>query len=190
MANVSSNDFRPGLRVLLDGDPCVITESEFVKPGKGQAFTRVRLKNLITSRVWERTFKSGDSLPAADVMEVEMQYLYFDGEHYHFMLHDGSYEQVEVDEDTLGGTKQWIQEEDLCRVVLWNGRPISITPPTFVELRVAQTDPGVRGDTATGGSKVAVLTTGASVRVPLFIEEGEALRIDTRNGEYVGRAKG
>lgn len=190
MPNVPTNEFRPGLRVLLDGDPCVITESEFVKPGKGQAFTRVRLKNLITSRVWERTFKSGESIPSADVREVEMQYLYFDGDSYHFMLNDGSYEQMEVDDQTLGDTRQWIQEEDLCEVVLWNGRPISITPPTFVEIRVTQTDPGVRGDTATGGSKPAILATGASVRVPLFIEEGEVLRIDTRTGEYVGRAKG
>ncbi len=190
MPNVATNEFRPGLRVLLDGDPCVIVESEFVKPGKGQAFTRVRLKNLITSRMWERTFKSGETLPAADVLEVEMQYLYFDGNSYHFMLNDGSYEQIEVDSRTLGDAKQWIQEEDACQAVLWNGRPISITPPTFVELEVAQTDPGVRGDTATGGSKVAVMSTGANVRVPLFIEEGEVLRIDTRSGEYVGRAKG
>ncbi len=190
MPNIPTNEFRQGLRVLLDGDPCVITESEFVKPGKGQAFTRVRLKNLITSRQWERTFKSGESIPSADVLEVEMQYLYFDGEIYHFMLSDGSYEQMEVDEKTLGDARQWIQEEDTCQVVLWNGRPISITPPTFVQLKVAQTDPGVRGDTATGGSKVAVMSTGASIRVPLFIEEGEVLRVDTRTGEYVGRAKG
>ena len=190
MANIPTSDFRPGLRVLLDGDPCVMVESEFVKPGKGQAFTRVRLKNLITSRVWERTFKSGESIPSADVLEVAMQYLYFDGEIYHFMLDDGSYEQMEVDEKTLGDARQWIQEEDFCQVVLWNGRPISIAPPTFVTLQVAETDPGVRGDTATGGTKSAILSTGASVRVPLFIEEGEVLRIDTRTGEYVGRAKG
>ena len=190
MPNVSTNEFRPGLRVLLDGDPCVIVESEFVKPGKGQAFVRVRLKNYITSRVLERTFKSGEVVPAADVVEVEMQYLYFDGDAYHFMLTDGSYEQMEVDEQTLGNAKQWLQEEDHAQAVLWNGRPISIVPPTFVEIKVAQTDPGVRGDTATGGNKVAIMSTGASIRVPLFIEEGEVLRIDTRNGEYVGRAKG
>ncbi len=190
MPNISTNEFRPGVRVLLDGDPCVMVDTEFVKPGKGQAFTRVRLKNLITSRTWERTFKSGESLPTADVMEVEMQYLYFDGDAYHFMLSDGSYEQVEVDAKTLGEAKQWIREEDMCQVVLWDGRPISITPPIFVELEVTQTDPGVRGDTATGGSKVAIMSTGASIRVPLFIEEGEVLRIDTRTGEYVGRAKG
>ena len=189
MANASTSEFRPGLRVLLDGDPCVVVDSEFVKPGKGQAFTRVRLKNLITSRIWERTFKSGETLPTADVMEVEMQYLYFDGDTYHFMLTNGSYEQMEVDEQTLGDARHWIREEDHCQVVLWDGRPISIAPPTFVELEVAQTDPGVRGDTATGGSKVAVMSTGASIRVPLFIEEGEVLRIDTRVGEYVGRAR-
>ncbi|MCY4040132.1 MAG: elongation factor P [Gammaproteobacteria bacterium] len=190
MPNISTNEFRPGLRVLLDGDPCTMVETEFVKPGKGQAFTRVRLKNLITSRTWERTFKSGESLPTADVREVAMQYLYFDGDTYHFMLSDGSYEQVEVDAATLGDAKYWIREEDLCQVVLWDGRPISITPPIFVELEVVQTDPGVRGDTATGGSKTAIMSTGASIRVPLFIEAGEVLRIDTRTGEYVGRAKG
>ncbi len=190
MPSIATNEFRPGARVLLDGDPCVIVESEFVKPGKGQAFTRVRLKNLITARTWERTFKSGETLPAADVLEMEIQYLYFDGDTHHFMLTDGSFEQLEVEPKALADASQWIQEEDLCQAVLWNGRPISITPPTFVELEVAQTDPGVRGDTATGGSKVAVMATGASVRVPLFIEQGEVLRIDTRNGEYVGRAKG
>ncbi len=175
--------------MLLDGEPCVMVETEFVKPGKGQAFTRVRLKNFITSRIWERTFKSGESLSTADIVEIEMQYLYFDGDAHHFMLTDGSYEQMEVDAKTLSEAKHWIREEDICQVVLWNGRPISITPPTFVELEVAQTDPGVRGDTATGGSKVAIMSTGASIRVPLFIEEGEVLRIDTRTGEYVGRAK-
>ncbi len=190
MASYSTSEFRGGLKVMLDGDPCVILENEFVKPGKGQAFNRVKLRNLQTNRVWERTFKSGESLEAADVMELDMEYLYSDGEFWHFMKTDGSFEQYAADERAVGDAVKWLREQDVYTVTLYNGAPLNVTPPNFVELEVVQTDPGVKGDTAQGGSKPATLSTGAVVNVPLFIEEGEVLKVDTRSNEYVGRAKG
>lgn len=190
MATYSTNEFRPGLRVLLEGDPCSILESEFVKPGKGQAFTRVKFRNLKTDRVWERTFRSGDVLEAADVVEAQMEYLYTDGEFWHFMKTDGSYEQVAASAAAVGDGRNWLREQDACQVTLWNDAPISVVLPNFVELPVAQTDPGVRGDTAQGATKPATLATGAVVKVPLFVETGDLLKVDTRTGEYVSRAKG
>ena len=186
MANYSTNEFRPGLKLLLDGEPCSIVENEFVKPGKGQAFNRVRLRNLRSGRIWERTFKSGDSLPAADVLEREMAYLYADGQGWHFM-EDGSYEQHCADEQALADARQWLSGQDRCMVTLWNGVPLSVRAPNFVELAVAQTEPGLRGDTAAGGVKPAQLSTGAVVRVPLFVEIGDRIRVDTRTGAYQGR---
>lgn len=188
MANYSTNEFRSGLKVMLDGDPCVIVENEFVKPGKGQAFNRARLRNLKTGRIWERTFKSGESVEAADVLDVELQYLYTDGEFWNFMDQE-SYEQYAADKTAVGEAVDWLKEEDVCVVTLWNGNPLSVTPPNFVELEVIETDPGLKGDTASGGVKPATLSTGAVVRVPLFISVGEVLKIDTRTGEYVSRAK-
>lgn len=190
MANYSTNEFKSGLKVMLDGDPCSILENEFVKPGKGQAFNRVKMRNLKTGRVWERTFKSGEKLDGADVMDYSMEYLYTDGEFYHFMATDGTFEQYPAHPDAVGDTKNWLKEQEKYEVTLYNGAPISITPPNFVELEVVETDPGLKGDTAQGGSKPAYLTTGAMVRVPLFINIGEVLRIDTRTGDYVSRAKG
>jgi elongation factor P len=188
MATYSTNEFKGGLKIMIDGDPCSIIENEFVKPGKGQAFNRVKIRNLKTGRVIERTFKSGESVEGADVMDTEMQYLYSDGEFWHFMDPD-SFEQHAADETAVGDAKQWLREQDVCEVTLWNGNPLAITPPNFVMLAVTETDPGVRGDTSGGGGKPATLETGAVVRVPLFIEIGEVLRIDTRTGEYVARAK-
>ena len=188
MATYSTNEFKAGLKVLLEGEPCGIIENEFVKPGKGQAFNRVRLRNLKTGRVWERTFKSGESIEAADVIEREMNFLYSDGSSWHFMDPD-SYEQYTADKITMRDAAQWLNEQTLCEVTLWNGAPLAVKTPNFVELAVVETDPGVRGDTAVGGTKPATLSTGATVRVPLFIEEGDVLRIDTRTGEYQGRAK-
>ena len=173
---------------MLDGDPCSIIENEFVKPGKGQAFNRVKLLNLKTGRVLERTFKSGETLPGADVVEMEMQYLYSDGEFAHFMQPE-TYEQYSANATTVGEAQPWLKEQAMCTVTLWNGVPISITPPIFVLLQVTKTDPGVKGDTATGGSKPATLETGAIIRVPLFVEEGDLVKIDTRTGNYVSRAK-
>ena len=189
MASYSTNEFRSGLKVMLEGDPCTIIENEFVKPGKGQAFNRVRFRNLISGRVWERTFKSGESLEAADVMELDMEYLYTDGEFWHFMMTDGSYEQHAASREAVGDTIDWLKEQSLYSVTLYNGSPLSVSAPNFVELQVVETDPGLKGDTAQGGSKPARLTTGATVKVPLFITEGEILKIDTRTGEYVGRVK-
>ena len=188
MATYSTNEFRGGLKLLLDGDPCTIIENEFVKPGKGQAFNRVRVRNLKTGRVIERTFKSGESVEGADVMDTGMQYLYADGEFWHFM-DPVSFEQHAADETAVGDAKKWLKEQDMCEVTLWNGSPLAITPPNFVMLTVTDTDPGVRGDTSGGGGKPATLETGAVVRVPLFIEVGEVLKIDTRTGEYVARAR-
>jgi len=188
MGTYSTNEFKPGLKLLIDGDPYSIVDNEFVKPGKGQAFSRVKIRNLKTGRVIERTYKSGESVEGADVHETEMQYLYNDGDAWHFM-DPASFEQIQASEVVLGDGAKWIKAQDMCTVVLWNGEPISIMPPNFVVLEVAETDPGVRGDTSSGGSKPATLETGAIVRVPLFIEQGELLKIDTRSGEYVARAK-
>ena len=135
MASYSTNEFRGGLKVLLDGDPCIILENEFVKPGKGQAFNRVRLRNLMTNRVWERTFKSGESLEAADVIDQDMEYLYTDGEFWHFMLTDGSFEQYPADAKAVGDALKWLKEQDVYTVTLYNGSPLSVTPPTSLNLR-------------------------------------------------------
>ncbi len=188
MASYSTNEFKSGLKIMLDGDPYSIVENEFVKPGKGQAFNRVRVRNLKTGKVIDRTFKSGDSVEAADVMDTDLQYLYNDGEFFHFM-DPQSFEQVAASPAAVGDGAKWLKEQDLCTVTLWNGAPLSVEPPNFVELRVTETDPGLRGDTSSGGNKPATLETGAVVRVPLFIETGEVLRIDTRTGEYVSRVK-
>ena len=188
MATYSTNEFKGGLKIMLDGDPCSIIENEFVKPGKGQAFNRVKIRNLKTGRVIERTFKSGESVEAADVMETDMQYLYTDGEFWHFMDPE-TFEQIPAGETAVADAVKWLKEQDMCLVTLWNGAPISVTPPNFVLLSVTETDPGVRGDTSGGGGKPATLETGAVVRVPLFIDVGEVLKVDTRTGEYVGRAK-
>ena len=188
MASYSTNEFRGGLKIMLDGDPCSIIENEFVKPGKGQAFNRVKIRNLITGRVLEKTFKSGESVEAADVMDTEMQYLYNDGDAWYFMDPD-SFEQVGADEKAVGETIKWLKEQDICTVTLWNGVPIAVTPPNHVILEVTDTDPGVRGDTSGGGGKPATCDTGAVVRVPLFIDIGEMIKVDTRTGEYVARAK-
>lgn len=188
MANYSTNEFKSGLKVLVDGEPCSILENEMVKPGKGQAFNRVKFRNLLNGRVWERTFKSGESIESADVMEVDMEYLYEDGEFWHFMKTDGSFEQVAADENAISDARDWLKEQDVYMVTLWNDAPINVMPQNFVELEVVQTDPGLKGDTAQGGTKPATLSSGAVVKVPLFINEGDVLRVDTRTGEYQNRA--
>jgi len=173
---------------MLDGAPWTIVENEFVKPGKGQAFNRVRIRNLKTGRVIERTFKSGETVEGADVIDKEMQYLYNDGEAWHFMDPD-SYEQLAAGAAAMENARPWLKGQETCIVTLWNGEPLSVAAPNFVVLEIVETDPGVRGDTATGGTKPAKMETGAVVRVPLFIETGELIKIDTRTGEYVARAK-
>jgi len=188
MPSYSTNEFKAGLKLIIDGDPCAVLENEFVKPGKGQAFNRVKLRNLKTGRIVERTFKSGESVEAADVVETELQYLYADGERRYFMDPE-TFEQHAIDEEALGDAGQWLKEQDLCSVTLWNGHPLAVTPPNFVTLQIVDTEPGVRGDTASGASKPAKLETGAVVRVPLFVDQGELVKVDTRTGQYVSRAK-
>ncbi|WP_119342909.1 elongation factor P [Facilibium subflavum] len=188
MASFSTNEFKNGLKILLDGTPMAIVDNEIVKPGKGQAFNRVKLRNLINGRVIEKTFKSGESVEAADVMEVEASYSYFDGE-FHVFMNDDTFEQYSVSETALGDAKKWVKEQDPCTITLFNNEPISITPPNFVQLKITETDPGLKGDTAGTGGKPATLETGAVVRVPLFLQIGEVIKVDTRTGEYVSRVK-
>ena len=187
MATYSTNQFKNGMKFIWDGDPCSITENVLVKPGKGQAFNRVKMKNLKTGRSLERTFKSTETVEAADVEEMNVDFLYGDGENWHFMEPD-TFEQHAADKIAMGDAVNWLKGQEPCVMTLWNGSPLSIATPNFVELAVAQTDPGLKGDTAQGGTKPATLETGAEVKVPLFIEEGNILKIDTRTGEYVSRA--
>ena len=187
MATYSTNEFKAGLKVMLDGDPAAIVENEFVKPGKGQAFSRVRIRNLKTGRVIERTFKSGDTIEAADVVDMEMQFLYADEQFWHFMQPE-SFEQVAAEKNAVGDAAKWLKEQDVCIVTLWNGSPLSVEPPHTVTLKLVETDPGVRGDTSGGGGKPATLETGAVVRVPLFVQQGEIIKVNTRTGEYISRA--
>ncbi len=188
MATYSTNEFKSGLKVILDGDPYAILENEFVKPGKGQAFNRVKFRNLKTGRVIERTLKSGESVEAADVVDKEMQYLYNDGERWHFMVVE-TYEQYEFNKAVIGDSRLWLKEQDICIVTLWNDLPLCVTPPNFVVLKIVDTDPGLKGDTSGGGGKPATLETGAVVRVPLFVQVDEFIKVDTRTGQYVSRAK-
>ncbi|EIC00209.1 elongation factor P [Pantoea sp. Bo_2] len=188
MATYSSNDFRPGLKIMFEGEPYAIESSEFVKPGKGQAFARVKMRRLLTGSRVEKTFKSTDSAEGADVMDTNLSYLYNDGEFYHFM-HQESFEQFPVEEKTVGEAAKWLQDNAECIVTLWNGRPIAVQPPNFIEAEIVETDPGLKGDTAGTGGKPAKLSTGAVVKVPLFVQEGEVVKVDTRSGEYVSRVK-
>jgi elongation factor P len=188
MAVYTTNEIRSGMKVMIDGDPCAILDNEMVKPGKGQAFNRIKFRNLKTGRVVERTWKSGDSIEGADVMDIDAQYLYADGEHWHFMTKE-TYEQYVMDEKNLGEAKLWLKEQSDCVLTLFNGFPLGVMAPNFVILKVVETDPGVRGDTSGGGGKPAKLETGAVVRVPLFVPEGELIKVDTRTGEYVSRVK-
>ncbi len=183
----ATQDFRTGLKILWEGEPYVIVEFQHVKPGKGNAFTRTKIKNLITGRVLEPTMKSGEKVGVPDVEEKQMQYLYRDGDHYTFM-DTQTYEQVLVDTAALGDTVSWLQENLTCAVLFWNGKPLGVTPPNFVVMKIIDCEPGVRGDTATNVTKPAKVESGATVYVPLFINEGESIRIDTRNGAYVERA--
>ena len=188
MATYSTNEFKAGLKVMLDGDPASIVENEFVKPGKGQAFNRVRVRNLKNGRTVEKTFKSGDSAEAADVVTTPMQYLYSDGDIWYFMEPE-SFEQHGAGAAAVADSKLWLKEQMLCNITLWNGQPLLVELPSHVELKIVRTDPGVRGDTATGGMKPATLETGAVVKVPLFVEEGETIKVDTRTKEYISRVR-
>lgn len=188
MTSFSTNEFKNGLKLLIDCNPMVIVDNEFVKPGKGQAFNRVKLRNLKNGRVIEKTFKSGESVDAADVLEVAASYSYFDGEFYVFM-NEETFEQYNINSTALTDSKKWIKEQDQCLITLFNGQPIGVKPPNFVQLEIVETDPGLKGDTACTGGKLATLETGVVIKVPLFIQVNEVIKIDTRTGEYVSRAK-
>ncbi len=188
MASYGRNDVKNGMKILVNNQPAVIIDTEYVKPGKGQAFTRVKYRLIKDGRTQEVTMKSTDSLDAADVVDTDMNFMYSDGEYWHFMDPE-SFEQVQATKAGMGGAEKWLKGEESCVVTLWNGEPIFVQPPNFVELKITETDPGVRGDTSGGGGKPATLETGAVVRVPLFVNQDEVIRVDTRSGEYSARVK-
>lgn len=183
----STAHFRKGLKIELEGKPFLIVDFLHVKPGKGGAFVRTRLKNMETGQVLEKTFRSGEKVNRPDLVEREMQYLYQDAEGYCFM-DNKNYEQIFIDQEHLSDSRDFLKENIDVKMLFFNNKPIGIELPIFVELKIAQTDPGVRGDTATGATKPATLETGFGIQVPLFINEGETVKIDTRTGEYVERA--
>ena len=188
MASYGMNDVKTGQKILVNNEPCVITETEYVKPGKGQAFTRIKFRMIKSGRVQEITMKATDAMEAADVVDTDMQFLYADGEYWHFMQPD-NFEQVQADKAGVGEAAKYLKGEEACVVTLWNGVPIQVTPPNFVELKIVETDPGVRGDTSGGGGKPATLETGAVVRVPLFVNQDEIIKVNNRTGEYESRVK-
>jgi len=183
-----TSDIRKGLRIELDGDPFIIIEFQFVKPGKGTAFTRTKVRNLINGSVIDRTFKSGEKLKPADTEDRSMQYIYFDSS-YHF-LDSNNFEQISLDASIVGENTNYLTENMNVEISFYKGRPIGLSLPNFVVLEVTETTPGEKGNTVTGALKPALVTTGYSLNVPLFINEGDHLKIDTRNGEYVERVKG
>lgn len=183
-----ASDLRKGLKVEIDGEPYVIAQFEFSKPGKGQALYRCKLKNMVTGAQFDRTYRSGDKFNKADLEELEMEYLYSDGETYCFM-NTSNYEQEFLTPDQMGDTIHFLKENTVCDILFFDGKAIGITLPFFVELKITKADPWVKGDTASGDSKPATLETGYDLQVPPFIEEGELIRIDTRTGQYVERVK-
>ncbi len=184
---ISTNQFKNGLKIILNGDPCSILEHEFHKPGKGQAVMRIKYKNLLTNKVIEKTFKSGESVDKADIQSKEMDYLYEDGENWYFM-DPKSFDQIGIKSSTIGNAKKWLVGQEKCDVMIWNDEPISVEVPPFVELKIISSEPGIKGDTVSGATKPATLETGVIIQVPLFIEEGENVKVDTRNESYTGRA--
>ena len=183
---VSAGDFRNGITVEIEGQVLQIVEFQHVKPGKGAAFVRTKLKNVINGGVVERTFRPTEKFPAARIDRIDMQYLYQDGDQYNFMNTE-NYEQLSLNQDVVGDAMTFVKENDICKICSYNGSVFSVEPPMFVELEITDTEPGFKGDTATGGSKPATLETGTTIQVPLFINEGEKLQIDTRTGQYLKR---
>lgn len=186
MATVSTNEMKSGTKVLVDGEPYSVVDNEYRKPGKGQATNSIKIRNLKNGRVIERTLKSGDTWEVADIEEIDMQYLYNDGEFWHFM-NPSSFEQVQAGATAVAECSKWLKGEEACKVLFFNGIPLSVTPPNYVVLTITETDPGLRGDTSGSGGKPATLETGAVVRVPLFVQQGETIKVDTRTGDYLGR---
>lgn len=183
-----SSDLRKGLKFELDGDPYIVVQFEFSKPGKGQALYRCRLKNMLTGAQFDRTYRSGEKFNEANLEEVEMEYLYFDGDNYCFM-NTTNYEQEFISAEQVGEAQAFLKENTVCTILMFNERPIGVTLPFFINLRVEKADPWVKGDTASGDTKPATLETGHLLQVPPFIEEGELIRIDTRTGQYMERVK-
>lgn len=188
MASYSTSEFRKGLKVQMDGDPYIMIECNFVKPGKGQALYKCRLRNLVRSTVIDRTFKSGDSIEAADIEEIEAQFLYRQGSTFVFM-HNETYEQYELDEDVIDDAWKYLKEGMICSMMLYNNNPMGVTPPNHVVLEVTFCEPAVRGNTATNVTKPAKVETDAELIVPNFVESGDKIRVDTRTGEYIERVK-
>ncbi len=183
---ISTNDLRTGVTVEIDGDVYMVVDFQHVKPGKGAAFVRTKIKNIKTGQVFERTFRAGEKLNRAIIERKTLQYLYSEGDIYHFM-DTQTFEQIAINKDQIGESINYLKENIEVMVMFYEGISIGIEMPTFVELEVSQTEPGFKGDTATGGSKPATLETGASVQVPLFVNIGDVIRVDTRTGEYLSR---
>lgn len=187
MAQISTNEFRSGVKIEIENQPYIIVTNEFVKPGKGQAFNRVRLRNILNNKVFERTFKSGENFELADIVETQMRLLYTENGNAVFM-HDEDFEQISIPLENLGDKAQWLKDDIVYAILIYKGNPISIEAPTFMDLIITETDPGARGNTASGRVlKPAVLETGAIIQVPIFVNQDERVRVDTRTGEYVSR---
>lgn len=186
MAQVSTNEFKAGMKFEIDGEPYTLISNEFVKPGKGQPFNRTKLKHLMTGRVIERTYKSGDRQELADVEENKMRLLYTDPDSATFM-DDNTFDQIQVPLSLIGDNKQWLMEELVYSIVFYKGQAIDVVPPTFMEMKVTDTAPGLRGDTSGRVLKAAVTENGAKIQVPIFVESGDKIKVDTRTGEYVSR---
>lgn len=186
---ISTSDFRKGSKILFRNEPYVVVDFQWVKPGKGGAYIRTKMRNMITGLVHEETFRSGEKLEVPDLEYRDMQYLYHDDGHYHF-LDQGNYEQVSLDKDQIEEIESFLKEQETYNVLYFSGQPIAVTPPLFMNLKVIETQPGVRGDTAQGGAtKPATLETGLVVQVPLFVNEGEVIKVDTRDSNYIERIK-
>jgi elongation factor P len=184
----STTEFKKGLKIEIDGAPLVIVDFQHVKPGKGGAFVRTKLKNLLTGRVVDQTFRSGERVKKPDLMEREMQYLYGEGDSF-CMMDNETYEQIMLTPEVMGEARFFLVENLNVKVLFFNQQPVAVEVPNFVEQLIAQTEPGLRGDTATGGTKPATLESGAAIQVPLFINEGDRVKVDTRTGAYIERVK-
>ncbi|HPG24294.1 MAG TPA: elongation factor P [Myxococcota bacterium] len=183
---IDTSQFRNGLKIELDGQPFTMTYFQHVKPGKGGAFVRTKVKNLLNGRTIERTFRSGERVDVADIEEKSMQYLYNDGDNMIFM-DEATYDQTPIAPDVIGDQVNFMLENMVVDVLFWRGKPINVQLPNYIEAKVVQSDPGVKGDTSSGATKPATLECGATINVPLFIKEGDVLRVDTRTGEYSER---
>ena len=185
---ISTNQFKNGTKFIIDNAPCSIVEHEFHKPGKGQAVMRVKYKNLLTGNTNDKTFKSGETVESADVNHKEMEFLYKDNGSWHFM-DTNTFDQIEISSSQMGDATKWLVGQEVCEIVSWNDEPILVNPPVIVELKIIKAEPGVKGDTVSGATKNAELETNVNIQVPLFINENELIKVDTRDMTYVGRAK-